>query len=245
MQSEILALIEAAGDAKRAVVLITHMPSGDQTLVDGAAELARASQSNDVAWPDDEELQSVARRALAEDISRRYPDPQGDFFVHVFNMPKRLVIVGAVHIAQKLAPMAVLADFAVTIVDPRGAFATAERFPNTALTTDWPDEALNGLGLDRRTAIVTLTHDPKLDDPALAVALKSDAFYIGSLGSRRTHAGRLERLAEQGFSDADCARIHGPVGLALGAKSPSEIALSILAQITQTLHAPPAEDTPH
>jgi len=144
--------------------------------------------------------------------------------------------VGAVHIAQPLARMAALAGYLVTVVDPRTAFASDERFPGIAISTDWPDEALTQLKPDRRTAVITLTHDPKLDDPALAVALKSNAFYVGSLGSKRTHAARLKRLAELGFGEADVARIHGPVGLDIGAISPAEIAVSILAQMTLALH---------
>ncbi|MCZ6765259.1 MAG: XdhC family protein [Alphaproteobacteria bacterium] len=242
MRKSVLAEIMAARSAKTPVVLITHIPTGAQTLVTQAAILTRDGDL-DEGWPDDQELLAAADQALVQDKSRRYPDAAGDLFVQAFNPPKRLILVGAVHIAQKLAPMAVLAEFDVTIVDPRGAFATADRFPGVALATDWPDEALERLDIDRRTAVVTLTHDPKLDDPALAVALKSDAFYIGSLGSRRTHKSRLERLAQEGFGAADVARIHGPVGLALGAQSPSEIALSILAQITQVLHGAGQKET--
>jgi xanthine dehydrogenase accessory factor len=153
----------------------------------------------------------------------------------VQNPPLRLIIVGAVHIAQTLAPMAALAGYAVTIIDPRRAFATDARFPDVTLIGEWPDEFMATMTLDRRTAVVTLTHDPKLDDPALQTALKSDAFYIGALGSKRTHAARLGRLRSAGFGDGDCARIRGPVGLDIGALSPAEIAVSILAQITQVL----------
>jgi xanthine dehydrogenase accessory factor len=146
-------------------------------------------------------------------------------------------VVGAVHIAQPLARMAVLSGYDVTVVDPRGSFATAERFPGVTLMGEWPDDAMAALKPDKRTAVVTLTHDPKLDDPALAVALKSDAFYVGSLGSRKTHAARCERLTAQGFDGKDLARIHGPVGLNIGAVSPAEIAVSILGQVTEVLHA--------
>ncbi len=142
------------------------------------------------------------------------------------------MIVGAVHIAQSLAPMAAMAGFDVTVVDPRRAFATADRFPGVKLRHDWPDEAMAELVPDVRTAVVTLTHDPKLDDPALIAALRAPVFYIGALGSRKTHAGRLKRLAEAGFGEADFARIHGPAGLDIGAKSPAEIAVSVLAQLT-------------
>ena len=153
----------------------------------------------------------------------------------MFNPPLDLAIIGAVHIAQPLARMAALADYAVRIIDPRTAFATEERFPDVALSHEWPDEALALKPLTARSAIVALTHDPKLDDPALTVALRSPAFYIGALGSRQTHARRLERLKEAGFSDADLARIHGPIGLKIGARSPAEIAVSVLGEMTAIL----------
>jgi xanthine dehydrogenase accessory factor len=159
-------------------------------------------------------------------VQARVPDP-------------RLVIVGAVHITQALAPMAALAGYEVIVVDPRRAFATAERFPGMTLRHDWPDEALDDIKLDARSAVVTLTHDPKLDDPALDRALRSHAFYIGSLGSKKTHAARLHRLSEAGFDEAALARIHGPAGLAIGAKSPAEIAISVLAQMTAARHGRP------
>ena len=161
------------------------------------------------------------------------------WFIDCHNPPLRLVVVGAVHITQTLVPMAAIAGYEVIVVDPRGSFATPERFPNVRLLDDWPDEAMIALAPDARTAVVTLTHDPKLDDPALEVALKSDAFYIACLGSRRTHARRLERLREIGFDDQTLARIHGPAGLPIGAVSPAEIALSILAQLTAVLHEVP------
>ncbi|MEQ8508824.1 MAG: XdhC family protein [Rhodospirillaceae bacterium] len=155
-------------------------------------------------------------------------------FVRVYGPPFRMIIVGAVHIAQALAPMAQSAGYEVTIIDPREAFASAERLAGIAVLSDWPDEGMVKVKPDIRTAVVTLTHDPKLDDPALEQALKSDAFYIGSLGSRRTHGKRLERLRESGFTDEDLSRIHGPAGLDIKAKSPAEIAVSILAQVVAT-----------
>jgi xanthine dehydrogenase accessory factor len=156
-------------------------------------------------------------------------------FILPLNPPLRLVVVGAVHIAQALVPMAQLAGYAVTVVDPREGFARADRLPGVALCHEWPDEALAALVPDARTAVVTLTHDPKLDDPALQVALRSPAFYVGSLGSKKTHARRLERLAALGLDEATLARIHGPVGLGIGARAPAEIAISILAQMTEVL----------
>ena len=160
---------------------------------------------------------------------------EGDTFVAVLNPPLRLVVVGGVHIAQPLVTMARLAGYAPTVVDPREAFASADRFPGTALSHDWPDEALRALGLDARCAVVMLTHDPKLDDPALGVALRSPAFYVGALGSTRTHGKRLARLREAGLGEEALARLHAPIGLDIGASSPAEIAVAVLAEITARL----------
>jgi xanthine dehydrogenase accessory factor len=179
------------------------------------------------------------RKAVGEDRSTTIDTADGPVFVEVFNPRLRCVIVGAVHIAQPLARMASLAGYLVTVVDPRTAFASDERFPDVTLSTEWPDDALATLKLNRRTAVITLTHDPKLDDPALATALRSDAFYIGALGSRKTHAARLRRLEALGFGEAELGRIHGPVGLDINAISPAEIAVSIMAQVTQVLRAEP------
>ena len=187
-----------------------------------------------LALPDD--VVSQVRQALRSDVSRVIEDGGRNLFVRVFNAPLRMVCVGAVHIAQSLAPMAALAGFDVTVVDPRGSFATVDRFPEVSLNDEWPDDAMDEIKPDGRTAIVTLTHDPKLDDPALDRALKSDAFYIGALGSKRTHAARVERLKEAGFTDGDIDRIHAPIGLDIGSKSPSEIAVSILSEIVAAKH---------
>ncbi|WP_113912779.1 XdhC family protein [Roseovarius dicentrarchi] len=159
----------------------------------------------------------------------------GQTFIAIHNPPLRLIVVGAVHIAQALVPMARIVGYDPVIIDPRAAFATDARFPGETLLDDWPDDAVRALGLDARTALVLLTHDPKLDDPALTEGLRSGAFYIGVLGSTRTHARRLERMREVGFAHQDLARIHGPVGLNIGAVGPAEIALSILAQMTEVL----------
>ncbi len=156
-------------------------------------------------------------------------------FILPCNPALRLAVVGAVHVAQPLVAMARLAGYDPVVVDPRQSFATPARFPGEVIVEDWPDEALLALGLDARTAVVTLTHDPKLDDPAIGVALRSECFYLGCLGSRKTHAARLERLRATGFSEAEIARIHAPVGLAIGAQGPGEIAVSIMAQITAVL----------
>ncbi|MFQ5955710.1 MAG: XdhC family protein [Kiloniellales bacterium] len=228
MKRATLDAILAARDAKRPAALVTDLKSGLQSIVYPNEITGELGLNEDAV--------AAARGALGDDRSGRIEDAGAGLFVQVFNPPARLILVGAVHIAQPLAPMAALAGYAVAVVDPRGAFATDRRFPGVRLIDEWPDQALAALAPDRRTAVVTLTHDPKLDDPALEAALRSEAFYIGALGSRRTHAARLERLRAAGFDDADLRRIHGPVGLSIGATSPAEIALSILAQITQVAH---------
>ncbi len=204
-----------------------------------ATELA--SGESRLIYPDAAETRRACRRrgegrAAATRAPRSRPTATA-WFLTVFNPPLDLAIIGAVHIAQPLARMAALADYAVRVIDPRTAFATEERFPNVALSHDWPDEALAARPLTARSAIVALTHDPKLDDPALTAALRSPAFYIGALGSRQTHARRLDRLRAQGFSDADLARIHGPIGLNIGARSPAEIAVAVLGEMTAALRA--------
>lgn len=210
------ALTEARA-AGRPVVLATRLPGGEQ----------RVLPDPDV-FP---ALNEAAAAALARDASRTVEVVGNTWFLHAFNPPLRLVVVGAVHIAQALVPLAAGLGFGVTVADPRRAFASDERFPGIAVSQAWPDEALDELRPDSRTAVVTLTHDPKLDDPALDRALRSPAFYIGSLGSRRTHAARLERLRELGHDNAALARIRGPVGLDIGAVTAPEIALSVLAEI--------------
>jgi xanthine dehydrogenase accessory factor len=168
-------------------------------------------------------------------MDRSGMEEDGATFVHVHNPPLRMIVVGAVHIAQALLPMARLAGYDPVLVDPRPAFGAEARFPGERIVEDWPDEALEALGLDARVAVVTLTHDPKLDDPAIVRALRSQVFYLGCLGSTRTHAKRVARLQEAGFSEDEIARIHAPVGLDIGGRSPAEIAVSILAQITLRL----------
>ncbi|WP_085879369.1 XdhC family protein [Roseisalinus antarcticus] len=168
-------------------------------------------------------------------LDRSGVEPDGETFVAIHNPPLRMVVVGAVHIAQALLPMARACGYDPVLVDPRPAFGSAPRFPSETILDDWPDAALAAHGLDPRTAVVTLTHDPKLDDPAITAALRSDVFYLGCLGSTRTHAKRVDRLTGAGFTEAEIGRIHAPVGLDIGARSPAEIAVSIMAQITQTL----------
>lgn len=174
-----------------------------------------------------------------EDYPDRFRSDKSGFedevFVAVHNPPLRMAIIGGVHIAQPLVAMAKMAGFAPVLIDPREAFASATRFPDTTLVHDWPDDALQNFGLDARTAVVTLTHDPKLDDPAIKAALASECFYLGCLGSKRTHGKRLERLSSEGVSSDDLARIHAPVGLDIGAKTPAEIAVSIMAEVIQRL----------
>lgn len=233
MKAALLASLRAARAAKARAGLLTDLDTGAQCLIaDGRAE---------GDFEPGPELVDALEAALARDKGTTVESGGTRYFIQVFNPPKRLILVGAVHISQALAPMAEMAGYAVAVIDPRGAWATDARFPGIALDDRWPDEAMAALAPDRRTAVVTLTHDPKLDDPALIAALGSEAFYIGALGSKRTHAKRLERLAEAGLAANARARIHGPVGLAIGAVSPAEIAIAILAQMTQSLHATPAE----
>ena len=182
-------------------------------------------------------LANAAKAAARADKGEAVQADGRDWFLTVFNPPLDLAIIGAVHIAQPLATMAALADYRVRIIDPRGAFATPERFPGVSLVNEWADEALRASPLGPRSALVALTHDPKLDDPGILAALNSSAFYIGALGSKKTHARRLERLATQGMSQQQLARIHGPIGLSIGARSPAEIAISILGEMTQILRA--------
>lgn len=225
-----LALLQRALAASRsgqAAALATNLDTGRQGFI------VNGEISGDLQF-DAAAIEGVDR-ALADGCSGIVATADGPVFVEIFNLRLRCILVGAVHIAQPLAQMAALAGYLVTVVDPRSTFASNLRFPGVDLSTDWPDEALAKLHPNRRTAIVTLAHDPKLDDPALAAALRSDAFYIGALGSRKTHAARCHRLAKDGFGEADLARIHGPVGINLGAISPAEIAISIIAQITQVL----------
>jgi xanthine dehydrogenase accessory factor len=207
------------------------------TWLDGGAQRLLAEVAGSLPQGLEPELVEAVRESLAQDRSATVRAGASEVFLHVFHPPVRLIVVGAVHISQALVGMARLAGLEVVLVDPRRAFATPERFPEVRLLTAWPDRALADLEPNPRTALVTLTHDPKLDDPALAVALRTGAFYIGALGSSRTHAKRLARLREQGFDEAALARIHGPVGLDIGARTPAEIAVSILADVIAALRA--------
>ncbi len=209
MAEDVLAQLVEARAARRPVAYVTGPKGGGHLTFDGHETRFRMDRSG-----------------FEED---------GETFVAIHNPPLRLIVVGAVHIAQALVPMARLAGYDPLIVDPRESFASKGRFPGEVLRHDWPDEGVRAFGLDTRTALVLLTHDPKLDDPALEAALASDVFYIGALGSSRTHAKRVDRLKASGFSDVEIARIHGPVGLDIGAASPSEIAVSVIAQMTKVL----------
>ena len=205
------------------------MPLAVVTRVSDGAQGVVTPDTADALLPP--EAVADATRRLAADESGTVVAGGETWFVHAHTPPYRMVVVGAVHIAQPLVKMGVLAGFDTIVIDPRSAFATAERFPGVRVVDLWPDEAMAALGPDSRTAVITLTHDPKLDDAALSVALRSPAFFIGSLGSTRTHAARCKRLRREGFSDSEIARIHGPVGLAIGARAPAEIAAAILAQV--------------
>jgi xanthine dehydrogenase accessory factor len=227
---EIVAALEQARGEKRPVVLATRLPDGAQQLLPDPSAPA--------------ELNEAAERALRDDESGTVKLAGADWFLHAHNPPLRLIVVGAVHIAQALVPFATQCGFAITVVDPRRSFASDERFPDVTVSTAWPDEAMDELRPDTRTAVVTLTHDPKLDDPALDRALKSRAFYIGALGSRRTHAARLARLRELGHGDNVLTRIQGPVGLNIEAVTAPEIALSIIAEIVAVRRGAPVPQKP-
>ena len=224
MRLDLLEALNAERAARRAAVLVTDVASGEQRLV-------REAQASD------DSLGDVVLERLRQGKSGLVEAEGRQLFLTVQVPPVRAVVIGAVHISQALAPMARGLDLDVTVIDPRTAFATPERFPDVPVLAEWPDEALPRIGLDRYTALVALTHDPKIDDPALTAALRAECFYIGALGSRKTHGRRVERLVQAGFTEADIARIHAPIGLDIGAVSPAEIAVSILAEIVATLRA--------
>jgi xanthine dehydrogenase accessory factor len=227
MKSRYIDAVIAANAEGRSVALATELKTGAQLYLDG--EQAEGDLELD------EMSLGAAREALRGDRNTSLDTPQGRVFVQVFSPPRRCFVVGAVHVAQPLVPMLIACDYRPIVIDPRGAWATEARFPGVELSSEWPDEALERYKPDRASAIVTLTHDPKIDDPALIAALRSEAFYIGALGSRRTHAKRLERLAAEGFGENELSRIHGPIGLHIGGVSHAEVAVSIIAEITQVL----------
>jgi xanthine dehydrogenase accessory factor len=221
---DILKALNAERAARCAAVVVTNQETGEQRLVKGV-DVAR------------DPLKDVIEKHIRSGKSGMEETPQGKVFLTVHVPPPRLVITGAVHISQALAPIAKLLGYDVTIVDPRTAFASIERFPEVKVIAEWPDVALPPLGIDRFTAFVALTHDPKIDDPALIHALQRDCFYIGALGSKKTHGRRVERLKAAGISDSDIARIHAPIGLDISAVSPPEIAVAIIGEITAQLRA--------
>ncbi|HEY3223786.1 MAG TPA: XdhC family protein [Pseudolabrys sp.] len=222
MKLDVLHTLNAERSARRAVVLATDVASGEQRLVK-AADVPK------------DPLKDVLDKRLRMGKSGMEETPQGRVFLTVYVPSPRLVITGAVHISQTLAPIGQLLGYDVTIVDPRTAFASIERFPDVKVIAEWPDVALPPLGIDRYTAFVALTHDPKIDDPALKHALARDCFYVGALGSKKTHARRVDRLKQAGLTDADIARIRAPIGLDIEAVSPAEIAVAIMGEITQVL----------
>ena len=226
MRLDILKALNTERAARRAAVVVTHQESGEQRLV---------TQDKVAADP----LRDLLEAHLRSGKSGVEETPEGKMFLTVHVPSPQLVITGAVHISQALAPMGQLLGYDVTIVDPRTAFASVERFPGVKVIAEWPDTALPPLGVDRYTAFVALTHDPKVDDPALLHALERDCFYIGALGSRKTHGRRIDRLKQQGASDEQLGRIHAPIGLSIGAISPPEIAVAIMGEITSRLRLTP------
>jgi xanthine dehydrogenase accessory factor len=218
LKREILEQLLAARANRQAVALITNLETAEQRIVPRSA---------------------AAQDPLAAKLDEAFRfDQSGSHegqFINIHNPPLRLVIIGAVHIAQSVIPIAQQLGYDVTVIDPRGAFATGARFPGIALHAEWPDEIIPKIGLDPRTALMALTHDPKIDDPALNAALKSEVFYIGALGSKKTQASRAQRLKDAGFTEEQLARIHGPIGLSIGAKGAPEIAVSIMGEVTRCL----------
>lgn len=226
MNLEILKKLNQERANRRAAIVVTNTVTGAQRFVRG----------EDITK---DPLRDVLQKHIRMGKSGMEETPEGQVFLTVHVPPPKLVIIGAVHISQALAPMAKLLDYDVTIVDPRTAFATPERFPDVRLIADWPENVLPGLGVDKYTAVVLVTHDPKIDDPALIHALEHDCFYIGALGSRKTHGKRIERMKAKGFGDNALSRIHAPIGLSIGAISPPEIAVAILGEITANLRLEP------
>lgn len=227
MKRDLLERLVAAQTSNRPAVLARSLSGNSQFLLDSGTD-------SEVPDGVPAEVLREARRALKRDGARTIEVAGQRYLLQTLSPPPRLLVIGAVHIAQALIPMARVAGYDVQLIDPRAAFATRDRFPGIEIINQWPQEVMDELPLNSRTAVVTLSHDAKIDEPALKAALKSDAFYIGALGSKKNHAKRLQRLAALGFDDKTLARIAGPVGLPLGGRSPAEIAVSILAQIIQS-----------
>jgi xanthine dehydrogenase accessory factor len=220
MKLELLSTLNDARRNRRATILVTDTTTGEARFVgrDGAARDPLSAEL--------EKRFRSGRSGLLDD---------GRTFLTVQLPPPRLVVIGAVHISQALGPIAKVAGFDMTVIDPRTAFATADRFPDVPLIAEWPEEALKAAPLDAYTALVALTHDPKIDDFPIRAALAADCFYVGALGSRKTHAKRMERLIGEGIPAGDLERIHAPIGIDIGAQSPAEIAVAILAEIIAAL----------
>ena len=227
MKSNLLSALQARITAKIPCAVVTDTATGEQAIIGGGDNVGALGLTSDA-------LNNV-NRLIAADKSSMIGD--STLFVRVYSPSPRIIIVGAVHIAQSLVPLALIAGFEAIVIDPRSAFLTAGKLEGATAIEEWPEEGMKKAKPDSRTAVVTLTHDPKLDDPALAAALRSPAFYIGALGSRKTHEKRLQRLKDEGFADADLTRIRGPVGLNINAISPAEIAVSIVAQVIEVLRA--------
>jgi xanthine dehydrogenase accessory factor len=219
LKAEHLRQIVLARSERRSIAVVTNVASGTQRII------SREDASND----------PILDSAFRFDKSGIEQTPEGEMFITIHNPKLRLIVIGAVLIAQSVIPMAEAAGYDITVIDPRGAFATGARFPHVTLHPDWPDDVMPVLKPDARTAILLLTHDPKIDDPALVLSLKSDMFYIGALGSKKTQAARNERMAATGFGERDIARIHGPIGINIGAVGAAEIAISIMAEMTKCL----------
>lgn len=231
MRKELAERILKARAARQPVALLTWMQTGEQALL---------SPAERAEWPD---LADALGDAFRLDRSGTVASGDGEVFIRIFNPPVRLIIIGAVHAAQFLLPIARMVGHDVTIVDPRTAFATPERFPDAHIVAEWPEDGLPLIGIDSRTAMIALTHDAKIDDGALRMGLEAGAFYVGALGSNRTHAKRLDRLKEMGCTDEALARIHAPIGLDIGAQGPAEIALSIMAEVTAVLRGKPVSQS--
>ena len=220
MKDKTLSQILSEKQNRNTIVVATEINSGEQIIV-----------KNDSDSEINNKILFTAKNNIIQGKSEVLEIESKKWFINISLAPLRLIIVGAVHIAQPLAEIATISGYEVIIIDPRAAFANNQRFPDIKIVNEWPEVALNNLEIDHRTAVVTLTHDPKLDDSALNAALKSNAFYIGSLGSKKTHNARIQRLKMAHFSDTEINKIHGPIGLDIGAKSPQEIAISIMSEI--------------
>ena len=223
MKDETLNLILTEKNNRNTIIVATDIISGEQLII---------SENNDSEI--NNKILLAAKNNIMHGKSEVLEIDSKKWFINISLPPLRLIAIGAVHIAQPLAEIATISGYEVTIIDPRAAFANNQRFPDIKIINDWPEEAINNIGIDNRTAVVTLTHDPKLDDSALNAVLKSNAFYIGSLGSKKTHNARIQRLKKSNFSENEINRIHGPIGLDIGAKSPQEIAISIISEIIST-----------